>query len=121
MVTYLGQAVLEALFEQAIHDVREATVSVHQRAFHFFLQGAAHQYFWDGYKRTSRLMMNGILLSHGYPVVSVPAKMRLEFNQIMVQFYDSCLSGHPDPGPMLDFLSVCAVRSSPDVHLRELD
>lgn len=64
-------------------------------------------------------MMNGILLSHGYPVVSVPAQLRLEFNQTMVQFYDSCLNGQPKSGPMLDFLSVCAVRSSPDVLLRD--
>lgn len=109
---------LDGLFQQAIDTTQASTMSPHQKAFHFFLQGAANQYFWDGNKRTSRLMMNGILLSYGYPVVSVPAKLRLEFNETMVQFYDSFLSGHPDPGPMLDFLSVCAVRSSPDIHLR---
>jgi Fic family protein len=113
---------LDGLFQQAMEDVQASTMSPHQTAFSFFLQGAANQYFWDGNKRTSRLMMNGILLSHGYPVVSVPAKLRLEFNQTMVRFYDSYLSGNPDNGPMLDFLSVCAVHSSPDIRLRgEMD
>lgn len=114
-----GPEQLDGLFQQTVEKVWASTMSPHQKAFEFFLQGAANQYFWDGNKRTSRLMMNGILLSHGYPVVSVPAKLRLEFNQTMVQFYDSCLNGQPNTGPMLDFLSACAVRSSPDIYFRD--
>ena len=38
-----------------------------------FLFGSLHQFFWDGNKRTARLMMNGILLSEGYDAISIPA------------------------------------------------
>ncbi len=37
----------------------------------------------------SRLMMNGILLSYGYPMLNIKAKDKLAFNQMMIAFYDS--------------------------------
>jgi len=67
----------------------EQIASVHERAIATFLFGALHQFFWDGNRRTSRLLMNGILLTHGYDVITVPAAERLVFNQGMVAFYDS--------------------------------
>ncbi|MBE0508774.1 MAG: cell filamentation protein Fic, partial [Marinospirillum sp.] len=54
-----------------------------------FLQMARNQFFWDVNKRTGRFMMNGILLSQGYPVINVPAKRQQEFNTLMLEFYDS--------------------------------
>lgn len=36
-----------------------------------------------------RFMMNGILLAHGYPIINVPAKRQKEFNQLMLEFYDT--------------------------------
>ena len=58
------------------------------RGIHFFLFGALHQFFWDGNKRTSRLMMNGILMSAGIDAISIPARDKLAFNQAMIRFYD---------------------------------
>lgn len=59
------------------------------RAVTFFLLGAKNQYFYDGNKRTSRLMMNGELLKNGYPIFNIKAKDKLEFNKTMLCYYDS--------------------------------
>ena len=59
------------------------------RAISFFLFGALNQFFYDGNKRTSRLMMNGIFLSNGYPILNIKAKDQLEFNKQMIGFYDT--------------------------------
>ena len=58
-----------------------------EQACIFFLSGALEQYFFDGNKRTSRLMMNGILLSAGINAISISAKEEAEFNKNMVDFY----------------------------------
>jgi Fic family protein len=59
------------------------------RALTYFLFGARTQFFYDGNKRVSRLMMNGILLSAGYPALNIKVKDKLEFNQQMIAFYDT--------------------------------
>lgn len=59
------------------------------RGITFFLLGARNQYFFDGNKRTSRLMMNGELLSNGYSLLNIKAKDKLEFNTTMLNFYNS--------------------------------
>jgi hypothetical protein len=58
-----------------------------ERAMAFFLFGALQQFFFDGNKRTSRFMMNGVLMSHGIDAISVPAARAREFNEKMVRFY----------------------------------
>lgn len=58
-----------------------------ERAIAFFLFGALQQFFFDGNKRTSRFMMNGVLMSHGIDAISVPADKAPEFNEKMVRFY----------------------------------
>jgi hypothetical protein len=58
-----------------------------ERATAFFLFGALQQFFFDGNKRTSRFMMNGVLMSHGIDAISVPAAKAQEFNEKMVRFY----------------------------------
>lgn len=47
------------------------------------------QLYYDGNKRTARLMMNASLLSAGHDAVSVPAAMRLGCNAAMARFYAS--------------------------------
>ncbi|HEY3659312.1 MAG TPA: hypothetical protein VGL34_30425, partial [Steroidobacteraceae bacterium] len=54
-------------------------------AFHFF--GALQPFFFDRNKRTSRFMMNGILMSEGIDAVGIPAVRAQEFNSKMVDFY----------------------------------
>ena len=69
------------------------------RAITMFLFGAKCQFFYDGNKRTSRLMMNGILMDSGYPILNIKAKDRLEFNRMMVNFYDG-----DDMTPSVEYL-----------------
>ncbi len=47
-------------------------------------------------------MMNGVLLALGYPAISVSVKRQLEFNQLMLDFYDS-----NNQVPMNEFLRSC--------------
>lgn len=74
----------------------------YERSFVFFLFGALNQFFWDGNKRTSRLMMAGELLKNGLDIANVQEKKRLEFNQKMIRFYDT-----KDGTEMMDFLRGC--------------
>ncbi|MBC6903909.1 cell filamentation protein Fic [Saccharophagus sp. K07] len=52
---------LNSIFEKGIQAIKKIDNSLEQ-AIIFFLFGAYHQFFYDGNKRTSRLMMNGVLL-----------------------------------------------------------
>lgn len=79
---------LKTLFESGLRQIRQIEDPLFQ-ALSYFLFGARTQLFFDGNKRTSRLMMNGILLSHGLPLLSIKAKDKLEFNTVMILFYDS--------------------------------
>jgi hypothetical protein len=36
-----------------------------------------------------RFMMNGLLLNSGFPAINLPAKRQLEFNHLMLKYYDS--------------------------------
>ncbi len=55
----------------------------------FFLFGALQKVFFDGNKRTSRLMMNGELLTSGLNAINVPFSRAEIFNAAMVDLYRS--------------------------------
>ena len=75
---------------------------IYDRAIHLFLSMARNQFFYDVNKRMGRFMMNGVLLSSGYPAINVPVKRQLEFNELMLDFYDS-----NEQAPMNSFLRSC--------------
>lgn len=77
-----------------------------ERALVVFLFGAFQQFFYDGNKRSSRLMMNGILLLHGIQAISIPVSRESEFNNLMVDFYISA-----DATAMIRFLVDCHPQS----------
>ncbi|MFA6144572.1 MAG: Fic family protein [Sulfurimonas sp.] len=79
---------LDTIFEDGIHLIKQIKHPILQ-ALSYFLFGARTQFFYDGNKRVSRLMMNGILLNAGYPMLNIKAKDKLEFNTRMIEFYDS--------------------------------
>jgi Fic family protein len=62
---------------------------IYERAIFIFLEMSRNQFFYDVNKRMGRFMMNGILLAHGYPVINVPASKKVEFNTLMLNFYES--------------------------------
>ena len=88
-----------------LHGVQELNNQVDhpfEKALAFFLFGALQQFFFDGNKRTSRFMMNGILMSAGIDAISVPAAKVQEFNEKMVRFYLS-----KDATEMMEFMVGC--------------
>ena len=60
-----------------------------QKAFLVFLWGSLIQFFYDGNKRTSRFMCNGILMSSGYPPMMITKQEQLAYNQVMTEFYNT--------------------------------
>lgn len=84
--------------------------SIYRYAISVFLQMARTQFFFDGNKRMGRLMMNGILLQHGLPIINLPAKKQLKFNQLMLDFYPS-----NNETPMQDFMLACLDKKIMDI------
>ena len=80
---------LSVMFEEGVKEINEINRPI-IKAITYFLFGAKSQFFFDGNnKRTSRLMMNGILLDNGYPILNIKAKDKLQFNKVMIEFYDN--------------------------------
>jgi len=67
------------------------TDDIYDKAITAFLKMSRAQFFWDVNKRMGRFMMNGILLDRGFPVINVPARRQLEFNTLMLDFYETGL------------------------------
>jgi len=80
---------LEQGINQKLLASQLVTIEVYRTAILLFAKMARIQFFFDGNKRTARMMMSGILLAHGLPMINVPAKRKLEFNQTMIKYYDS--------------------------------
>ncbi len=79
---------LPDLFAQMTEEAAQLD-DVYDQAIHYFLTMARCQFFYDVNKRMGRFVMNGFLLRCGYPAINLPAKRQLEFNQLMLAFYDS--------------------------------
>lgn len=79
---------LPELFAQMTKDA-EQLPDIYDQAIFLFLTMARCQFFYDVNKRMGRFMMNGLLLHNGFPAINLPAKRQLEFNQLMLAFYDS--------------------------------
>jgi Fic family protein len=79
---------LDALFARLVTAL-EGMEDIYDQAIHLFLQMARCRFFYDVNKRMGRFMMNGHLLSQGYPAINLPAKRQLEFNTEMLAFYAS--------------------------------
>ena len=75
---------------------------IYEKSIFIFLEMARYQFFYDVNKRMGRFIMNANLLKHGYPVINVPAKRQLEFNQKMLYFYN--LHVHKE---MTEFMLSC--------------
>ena len=92
---------LSAHFAQMVKEY-ETINDIYDSAIFVFLSMARNQFFYDVNKRMGRFMMNGILLAKGYPAINVPVTRQLEFNSLMIDFYDS-----DDQVAMNAFLKSC--------------
>ena len=61
------------------------------------------QFYFDGNKRTARLMMAGELMSHGYDAVNIPNARRLEFNVALDNLFST-----NDATSLMAFIASCA-------------
>ena len=73
-----------------------------EQALVYFCAATRRQFYFDGNKRTARLMMIGQLMSHGYDAISISARRRLEFNDKLGRLFDD-----GDATEMLQFLIDC--------------
>jgi hypothetical protein len=74
------------------------------RALIYFASATRRQFYFDGNKRTARLMMTGELMSGGYDLVSVPYSRRLEFNNALDVLFD-----RDEATELLRFLTTCTL------------
>jgi len=106
--TIEGAEELNRVFERGVNALHKHVSKPFERGAAFFLFGALHQFFFDGNKRTSRHMMNGILMSAGVDPISISAAKVQEFNGKMVDFYH-----YKDATEMMGFLAECFPVSAP--------
>ena len=100
--TLSGAPELNRVFSGGIQALEKDVENAFEKAAAFFLFGALQQFFFDGNKRTSRFMMNGVLMSAGIDAISIPAAKAQDFNEKMVRFYTT-----KDATEMMAFLVAC--------------
>ncbi len=85
--TSAGAIALNTVFENGVQALQGHLTKSFEKALAFFLFGTMHLFFFDGNSRTSRLMMNGLLMSSGIDAISIPASKAREFAKTMLRFY----------------------------------
>ena len=80
---------LESIFKNELPELMKRCKSKTDLAFEIFLWGTLNQFYYDGNKRTSRLVANMILISNGQGIFNIRAKDRLQFNTLMIEFYNT--------------------------------
>ncbi len=80
---------LERTFNSELPIIIERCKSKIDLAFEIFLWMSLNQFYYDGNKRISRLFANVILISSGQGIFNVRVKDRLQFNILMVRFYNT--------------------------------
>lgn len=60
-----------------------------EQALAYFCAAARRQFYFDGNKRTARLMMNGHLMVHGYDAISIRAARSAEFNEHLIALFNT--------------------------------
>jgi len=66
----------------SLRDPREAAII-------YFAAATRAQFYFDGNKRTARLMTSGYLMANGYDAISITAARRLEFNTALDSLFAS--------------------------------
>jgi len=92
---------LPILFETMVKEALSVP-DIYDQAIFVFLSMARQQFFYDVNKRMGRFMMNGLLLDAGFPAINLPSRRQLEFNQLMLIYYES-----GEQHPMNSFLRTC--------------
>jgi hypothetical protein len=130
LATEPGAFRLNDVFAGGVRSLEQNVSNPFERATAFFLFGSLQQFVFDGNKRTSRFMMNGVLMTEGIDAVSVPAIRAAEFNSRMVDFYATrdatemmafVLDCHPEVSQIRRLNpGLSAVRDLPDIQYHSL-
>ena len=96
-----GELLIER-FERTVQFLAGVT-DPRERALAYFASATRQQFYFDGNKRTARLMMSGVLMSHGFDVVSVPFSRKFEFNTALDELFTT-----DDATSLMSFLISCA-------------
>lgn len=78
-----------------------------EQALAYFCAAARRQFYFDGNKRTARLMMNGHLMVHSYDAISVSAVRRIEFNEHLITMFDT-----GDATALMQFTIDCRMKDA---------
>ncbi|MGH8228904.1 MAG: Fic family protein [Steroidobacteraceae bacterium] len=126
-----GAKRLNQVFVDGLRALEQDVGNSFERAVAFFLFGALQQFFFDGNKRTSRFMMNGVLMVDGIDAISIPAIRATAFNSRMVDFYASrdatammafVLDCHPQIALIRELNPhVSAVQDAPSIAYHRLE
>ena len=106
--TQAGAPELNRVYTNGVATLSSEVSDARERGMAYFLFGALQQFYFDGNKRTSRFMMNGILMSNGVDAISVPASRLQDFNEKMVRFYTD-----KEATEMMGFLIECQPKDAP--------
>jgi Fic family protein len=79
---------LNKIFDTELSVILDSPNPIEQ-AIRLFLWTAINQFYWDGNKRTGRIMASGILINAGLGVFNIRSKDILEFNTLMIDFYET--------------------------------
>ena len=60
-----------------------------EQAVAYFCAATRRQLYFDGNKRTAKLMMAGHLIQNSYDAISISARRQLEFNQLLAPLFDT--------------------------------
>lgn len=93
---------LKREFRALVTYVLEDIEDPREQAIAYFCAATRRQFYFDGNKRTSKLMMAGHLMRNGYDAISIPARRQLEFNQLLAPMFDD-----GDATAMMQFIIDC--------------
>ncbi|SFU89033.1 hypothetical protein SAMN04487886_12782 [Clostridium sp. DSM 8431] len=79
---------LDELFDTQLEIIKSRCNTSIELALELFLFGSLNLFFFNRNKITSLLISNGILISSGQGVLNIKSKDRLEFNTLMLEFYN---------------------------------
>jgi len=98
-----GGALLRKHFDSLV-DYLQSLDDPRRRALVYFASAVRRQFYFDGNKRTARLMMTGELMSSEYDIVSVAYNRRLEYNNALDALFEK-----DDATDLLRFLGTCTL------------
>jgi hypothetical protein len=74
------------------------------RALVYFASATRSQFYFDGNKRTARIMMTGALIQSGFEPVSIPYARQEEFNAALDELFRT-----DDGTALIEFLTTCTM------------